>query len=214
VKRSRTLLALAVGALATTLTGCIGLHGPNDLKRSVASSGDVSLKQDFGISTNGITLRMARGLASPWVDEPLPRLAGIRRAQVGTYRIEPKSGPLPAAILADLEVRGWTPAIRITNPVGADETLVLIKEDRKGRLRGVAVAARDGEELTLARVRGDLDTFLANVLADDAFGIDIPYIGGATDEVRSAARDAREAREQAGVRIVPAADDEAADPGA
>jgi hypothetical protein len=214
VKRSRTLLALAVGALATTLTGCIGLHGPNDLKRSVASSGDVSLKQDFGISTNGMTLRMARGLASPWVDEPLPRLAGIRRAQVGTYRIEPKSGPLPAAILTDLEVRGWTPAIRITNPVGADETLVLIKEDRKGRLRGVAVAARDGEELTLARVRGDLDTFLANVLADDAFGIDIPYIGGATDEVRNAARDAREAREQAGVRIVPAADEEAADPDA
>ncbi|MFG0274422.1 MAG: hypothetical protein ACF8QF_05145 [Phycisphaerales bacterium] len=216
MNRTSTLLAFVIGAaaVATTLSGCIGFHGPNDLKRSVARAGDVRLKQDFGISTNGMTLRMARGLASPWVDEPLPRLAGIKRAQVGTYRIEAADGPLPASILADLEVSGWEAAVRVTNPAGADETLVLVKEDRKGRLRGVAVAARDGEELTLARVRGNLEKFLANVLADDAFGIDIPYIGTAKDEVRNAARDAREAQENAGVRLVPAAADEPVNPGA
>jgi hypothetical protein len=206
-------LTVAAGALGAcvALSGCFGFHGPNDLKRSIAGSNNVKLKQDVGFSTNGMTLRMARGLASPWVDEPLPRLKGIRRAQFGTYRIEPRSGHTPETMLADLKVKGWTPAVRITNPKGADETLVLVKEDRKGRLRGVVVAARDNDEITLARVRGDLDTFLANVLADDSFGIEIPYIGEAKEEVVEAAGEVREAQEEVGVRVVPAGEAEPED---
>lgn len=204
----RIILAGAAVAACAFLSGCIGFHGPNDLRRSVASANNVRLKQDVGFSTNGMTLRMAKGLASPWVDQPLPRLKGIRRAQFGTYKIEPRSGFTPETMLADLEVKGWTPAVRITNPKGADETLVLVKEDRKGRLRGVVVAARDNDELTLARVRGDLETFLANVIADDAFGIEIPYIGEAKDEVVEAAGEVREAQEEVGVRLVPAGEND------
>jgi len=205
----RLTIAGAVAGACAALSGCIGFHGPNDLRRSVASANNVRLKQDVGFSTNGMTLRMARGLASPWVDEPLPKLKGIRRAQFGSYKIEPRSGFTPESMLRDFQLKGWTPAVRITNPKGADETLVLVKEDRKGRLRGVVVAARDNDELTLARVRGDLDTFLANVLADDSFGVDIPYIGEAKEEIVDAAGEVREAQEEVGVRIVPAAEDDA-----
>ena len=209
----RLTIAGALVAACATLTGCFGFHGPNDLRRSVASANNVRLKQDMGFSTNGMTLRMAKGLASPWVDQPLPRLKGIRRAQFGTYKIEPRSGFTPESMLRDFEVKGWTPAVRVTNPKGADETLVLVKEDRKGRLRGVVVASRDNDELTLARVKGDLETFLANVLTDESFGIDIPYIGDAKEEIVDAAGEVREAQEEAGVRIVPAVegDDEDAE---
>jgi len=209
----RLTIAGAVACACAALSGCIGFHGPNDLRRSVASANNVRLKQNVGFSTNGMTLRMAKGLASPWVDQPLPKLKGIRRAQFGTYKIEPRSGFTPESMLRDFQLKGWTPAVRVTNPKGADETLVLVKEDRKGRLRGVVVAARDNDEITLARVRGDLDTFLANVLADDSFGIDIPYLGVAPRDHNEAAADiarreirraeaiAERARRMAGVKV-------------
>lgn len=169
--RRRTSLFVSAIAMSSTLllSGCIGFHGPNDLRRSIARDNDVRLQQEFGISTNGLTLKLARGIASPFVGKELPRVAGISRVQYGQYTVVPRSSDeIPDRMLRDMKLDGWDRVIRISEASGGDEVCVYTK-DNGTILKGIVVAVRDGDELMLVRVKGDIEKFLATAMDSDWF---------------------------------------------
>jgi len=175
VRRSEFPTVPLLGALALAallLPGCVGFNGPNDIKRSIARQSDAEITQEFGIRTNGLTLRLARGLARPWVDEKLPRVGGIRNVQYGSYQIE-RIGSAPAGLrLRELEIKGYEPVVTISAPLRGEELRVFARE-RNDRLSGLVMAHREGDGLQLARVCGNLEKFLANFLEDEPFGVDL-----------------------------------------
>lgn len=177
MNRLRTpLIVVGLATCAIVLSGCIGFHGPNDVRRKVARQNDVKLKQEFGISTNGMTLRMARGIASPFVDEKLPRLKGIRRVQYGEYEIIPLRGGSSEITVRDLELKGWERVVRVSDPKSGEEICVYA-EERKGRLCGIVAIIRERDELKIARVKGNLEKFLANVMDHEWFDdINVPIM--------------------------------------
>ncbi len=171
-RRSITGALVGLALAAMLLPGCIGLRGPNDIKRKIARQSDTTIKQEFGIRTNGLTLKLARGIAQPFVDEKLPRMKGIKNVQFGSYNIEPYGSAPTDLRLRDLEIKGYDPVVTISAPKRGEEIRVFAKE-RNERLRGIIVANREGNELMLARVRGNLEKFLVNLMEDGIMGNDI-----------------------------------------
>jgi len=172
---SGALLKIGIGALigagAMTLSGCFALHGPIDVKNNIARTNGVRIKQEFGLSARGSTLRLARGIATQFTDEKIPRMAGIRRVQFGEYKIV-GGDENPAMLLNDLEISGWEPVVRIIEPGSAEETRVFVRE-WNGTLRGILFVQRSGDELMLARVKGNLDNALANIMEDMGDKVDM-----------------------------------------
>lgn len=176
-----------IGAGAMALSGCFALHGPIDVKNNIARTNDVTIKQEFGLSARGSTLRLARGIATQFTDEKIPRMAGIRRVQFGEYKIV-GGDENPNMLLQDLEINGWEPVVRIIEPGAAEETRVFARE-WNGKLRGILFVQRSGDELMLARVKGNLDTALANIMEDmgDKMDMDgLPIFAGRKQDAEDA----------------------------
>jgi hypothetical protein len=120
--------------------------------------------------------RLSMALAKPIVrwaldedDEARAIVANIKRVDVGVYRVV----SLPDSSALDLDQRfeqrlaakGWTMVVRQKDET--DRTWVFTREDDKGRIRSLFVAALDEAELTLVSLDGRLDRVIAEALADE-----------------------------------------------
>ena len=150
--RTRRLALLGVACAAVlTCAGCIGFSGPASLARQVRAVDGVEMNRVVGFDVGGTFANLALAVASE--ESGIDLSAGrIDRVEVGVYELTARPGR-GAWLFDDIEDEGWTPCVRIRSR--SEEVKVLLRTDGE-KFSGVAVLVRDGTDLVIARVRGDL----------------------------------------------------------
>jgi hypothetical protein len=134
---------------------------------------ELSLDREFGLTLGRVSLAMVRTALrrsdDADSDEALEILQGVRRAEVGIYRV---TAPYPtdsAPRLASLAKRftrdGWYNIVRSQGD--GDHTWVYSKTDPNGDLRGLLVVDLADDELVVVRLDGQLQAALESAAADD-----------------------------------------------
>ncbi len=134
--------------------GCVGWLGPVDLQWSVSQSSGMVLSKEIGVNVGGLTLRLAAGFVGP--DLPIP-ISDISSVDVGVYTIRSAKRSI-----RDLALPRWDRFLRVREEDG--DVLAYLK--RRGRsLCGLIVIAREGDELVITRVRGNVDALIQKCLS-------------------------------------------------
>ena len=133
---------------------------------------DTRFEREFHIRLGRFSLGLTKSIAR-WAldddDEARVILTNLKRVEVGVYRVVSLPDPEELKRSYDfeklLERKGWISTVRVAD--GGEQTWVFHREDDRGQITGLFVAALDGEELTLVSLEGQLDRVMAAALADD-----------------------------------------------
>ena len=160
-KRGLCLLAL-IPALAAT--ACVRFHGPRDLSRELSESAGVRLEREMGITVTRSGIWLARwGLKFADDDDVPVSLKGVKRVQVGVYNVDglarDSEGRSPLSIEGLLE--GWQRWVRIQDD---QEEVVVLVDERGGRMRGMVVVVAEQDEWVVIRLKGNLDRVIEEAM--------------------------------------------------
>jgi hypothetical protein len=158
----RTLLLVAL-VLAPGLTGCITSRGPEAIRRDLARDAGVRLDREFGLTVKRSAMWIARtALRHSEDEEDLAMLDGIRRVEIGIYRVEGlRPGVDVRRALEPAKFTGFTPLVRVHDDDG--DALVLAEQTERG-IRTLVVAVADDEEWVIVRIRGRIDALLEDAM--------------------------------------------------
>ncbi len=135
--------ALAVVAVALISTGCwFGTGSTSDIRYEVTDQTGVDLEPEFGIKLGRITTAMAKPFARKASGESMP-LKGIAKIEVGVYNVVDSHDPVESG-MADLDLPGWEPIVRIRE---GDERIQVLCQIEGERIRAMLVLVLDGDEL-------------------------------------------------------------------
>lgn len=120
--------------------------------------------------------RFALGVIKPFArmaldegEEEMDWLRAVKRVEVGTYRVVslPETMTLepPPDLQRKLEKSGWSTLVRTKED--GETTLVLLREDQEGEIRGLFVLQLDDKEMTMVSLEGRLSRVMAEALADE-----------------------------------------------
>jgi hypothetical protein len=174
--RSRQGLGLALILALTLAAGCATSGQVRSVSQAVrAELPGIELDREVHLRLGPISFSLVRGLASlagDELDEDDARiLAAIRRVEIDVYEVRSSAPPEPSALprLARLEERlrdqGWEPVMTVRDD--GELGMVMTREDRRGRIRGMFLISYDSDELAVIRLEGHLDDLLAAAIADD-----------------------------------------------
>ncbi len=161
------LVVLVLLALLALTTGC-GLVVSNgdfsDEVRALRRNG-VELAAEESLHVGPVLMALGRQFASA-EDDPDAELAAaamkaISSVDVGVFRVTHAPANI-GLLLPSFAGDGWEPIVRMRSKT--ENAQVLVRE-KGGKLRGLMVAALDGEELTLVRLHGDLEPLLEIAVA-------------------------------------------------
>ena len=162
---ARSVLLAPVLLLATLAAGCFGFVGLAHLSaehRLAERAAGVPLHAQLSLHAGPAALSFARNHADD--DEAREFLRGMDGADILVLNTD--DGPADAyrKAAAALAARpGWSTIARVHD--GGDDAAVLVRLDGE-RVRELRLVARDGEDLVLAHVEGDLDRAIAAAAAD------------------------------------------------
>jgi len=188
----RILGAVALSALcavALLATGCIRFHGPRDLRRELSESAGVRLEREMGVTVTRSGVWLARWGMKFADDEDIPvSLKGVKRVQVGIYTVEglARGHESRSPLAMDALLDGWQPLVRIQED--GDEVVVLLDE-KKGRIRGMVVVVAERDEWVLVRLKGDLDRVIEEAMRMAFDEADRPDLYARSREDRGLDRD-------------------------
>jgi hypothetical protein len=147
------LSAVAAIVLVFLATGCIGITGPRTLAQAVERENGVRLNPVVAFDVGGMLVGTAMTVASTQSGIDLQR-GRIDWVEVGVYEIDPGETDVRSVRLLDrVEIDGWTACTKVRD--GNEEVKVLVRVEEP-QLTGLAVLVRDGSEMVIVRVRGDL----------------------------------------------------------
>lgn len=134
---------------------------------------DARFEKEFHIRLGRVALGLLKPLAKMALDEgeqeEMAWLRAIRRVEVGTYRVVSLPDHLdlepPPSLRRKLEKNGWSTLARVQEP--GEMTMVLLREDRDGEIRGLFVLELDEAELTLVSLEGKLSRVMAEAMAHE-----------------------------------------------
>ncbi len=175
----RTWVAVLLVLSSTFAAGC-WFRGPGrDLRREVAQLSDLRLDREFGLRMGRPTLFFVRqGVRIAGMADEIP-LRGVRRVEVGVYRVlgarpgaRRSNGATPAALgaaargddaneLCRMRFAEWEPVVRVCD---GDEHVLLFARIEDDSIQGLLVVVQDDEEVVLVRARGKLDRLLERVV--------------------------------------------------
>ncbi len=171
----RRCLAAVVLVLACIAGGCASSAGSLLYTSSLVESqlGPSRLEPDEYLRLGPVRMSLLRGLVRVLGDEVDPEaraiLSDTKRLEVASYQIEPGLDGSVAIDLGDLErelsVRGWSRMVMERDD--GELTLVMVREDGRGRMRGMYVVSIDHGELEMVRIEGTLDRAIAMAMAED-----------------------------------------------
>lgn len=115
--------------------------------------------QSFHIGS--LLLSIARSAAGTEDAESDAVLSAVSSIDVGTFHLTGERQDL-GLVVPCFAGHGWEPIVTLRSRT--DHAQILVRESR-GRLRGMMLAALDGDELTLVRLRGDLEPLLDAAVA-------------------------------------------------
>lgn len=160
----RVVIAASLGA-ALALAGCVWPAGPEDVRRELARAAGVRLDREVGITVGPLGMAIARWAVRHAEDEGEEELtlAGVRRVEVGVYRVAGPCCGLDARERLSPPAGGaWSTIVRVHEP---DEDVLVLGEEREGELRRLLVVIAEAEEWTLVRLSGRLDAVLDEAVA-------------------------------------------------
>ena len=133
---------------------------------------EARFEKDFHIRLGRVSLGLLKPLVRMGLDEDEEEMAWIRaikRLEVGTYRVvslpDTASVAPPPDLVRKLERKGWSTLVKVLEQ-GA-MTMVLLREDAHGEIRGLFVLELDQDEMTLVSLEGRLSRVMAETLADE-----------------------------------------------
>lgn len=167
-RRSTAALAVLAALLPLVTAGCAFRRGPEDVRSEVDRQLGCDLAREAGLHLGPLSTRLALSLAGS-AEGDLGPLRGVSRFEVGVYAVPAERRGSSRGHLDPSRFAGWEPIVRIRDQDG--EALVLARLER-GRVRGLLLIARDEDEVVIARLRGDLQRLLEEMVrdADDGAG--------------------------------------------
>jgi hypothetical protein len=146
----RVMAWTAVGLALTACMACVGLHGPEDLRRDLVQATGVELDRETGISVGPVGVMVARWFTS---EDEVP-LKGVRRVQVGIYTVTDRGNDDYGDGLVDLpDLPGWESVVRVHED---DESVFVMLHQDKKTIRGMLVLVMERDEWVLVRIKGKL----------------------------------------------------------
>jgi hypothetical protein len=173
------LRVLAVTAAIGTLMSC-GITGNFRHDAGYAdfdSPGLLDTDREIGLSLGPLPLSIARLFVG---DDPDlgPLMKDLRAARVYVYEVDGNTERVAQRIAttqSELMTDGWLPIVTIRED--GERVAVLAHDDRRGKLRGLAVIVQDDEDVVLVNLIGDIHLESFNVymagLEVDAPQVDI-----------------------------------------
>lgn len=138
---------LIVVSILVTCSGCIGFHGPEDLRRDLVQVTGVELDREMGVSVGRFGVALARWFTP---EEEIP-LKGVRRVQVGVYEV---TEPAARRLSEPPSLPDWHAVVEIHD---SDEDVFVLMLQREDEIRGLLVVVAEEDEWVLVRVRGKLE---------------------------------------------------------
>ena len=149
---SIALLYLGAGA------ACIGFQGPEDLRRDIVQATGVELHRESGVSVGRMGVALVRWFTP---EDEIP-LKGVRRVQVGVYRVTDASDADPAAELLGMPaLSDWEPVVHLRE---RDENVLVMLREENESIRGVLVVVMEDDEWVLVRIRGKLQRIVEEAM--------------------------------------------------
>ena len=186
--RSRRAVGLLLVIPALVSTGCVRLHGPEDIRRELSRSAGVKLHRETGITVTRSGVWLARKILK-WThaDEEMPiSLKGLRRVQVGVYKVEGLRRGVEAPMRIDFREHfdeTWTPIVRVHDD---DETVLVLTQagKRPGQLRAMLVVVAEEDEWVLVRLLGKLENIVEEAMQLAFDEVERPELYAKTREER------------------------------
>ena len=133
---------------------------------------EARFEEEFHIRLGRVSLGLLKPFARMALDEGEEEMAwlkAVKRLEVGTYRVVslPDTATLepPPDLMRKLEKNGWSTLVKVKEH--GEVTMVLLREDREGEIRGLFVLELDDTELTMVSLEGRLSRVMAEALADE-----------------------------------------------
>jgi len=144
-------------------TSCVRFRGPEDLRKDLSSTAGVELKKEMGVTVTRSGMWIARK-AIKWSDDDddIPSLKGVRRVEVGIYRVEGlREGRDERVALGLEDLPGWSPIVRIHED--GEDVFVLVDEDGE-RIKRMLIVVADQDEWVIVRIKGNLNRILEDAM--------------------------------------------------
>lgn len=145
---------LVIGACLASGLACITFRGPEDLRRDLARANGARLDRQTGVTIG----RFGMMLAHWFTAEDDVSLEGVRKVQVGVYRVLEPAGESPGRLP---ELPGWRSAVRVHED--GEDVHVLLRQDGE-QVHGLLVVVMDRDEWVLVRVRGRLQRIVEEAM--------------------------------------------------
>jgi hypothetical protein len=143
-------------------------HGPEDLRRDLARASGVDLEREAGISLGRLSLAVARMVTD---EEEVP-LHGLRKIEVGVYKVSEADGQSSRGRPLMLpEPPGWEIVVRLREP--GEDVFVMVERREEG-VRRLLVVVVEEDEWVLVRLRGQIDGMLERAMRAAFDGADRP----------------------------------------
>jgi hypothetical protein len=144
------LLVILIAAPACSL------RGPEGIRRDISRSTGYTYDREFGMTLGRVGLAVAR-MALEEDDEELKILRGLTRIQVGVYQVESRPRNPGDLELGRISMASWEPMMSVKED---DEDVLILLKRKKGLVREMLVVVSESEELTIVRMKGQLDQML------------------------------------------------------
>ncbi|MEW5702353.1 MAG: DUF4252 domain-containing protein [Candidatus Zixiibacteriota bacterium] len=172
---NRKATLIVVAALPLLLSGCMRARQLEGIGQQIVwSCPEADFHRDVSLSLGPMSigvLSWAAGLADDDEDvrEARQYLRCIRSLQVVVYDIDGKIGDVrdlfPRRLQETLQDDDWELLVKSNEPDG--QTWIHYREDNKGVVREMNIAALDRDEFVLVRISGNLNRLFEQALEDE-----------------------------------------------
>lgn len=153
----RLLLCAAMLVLAVS---CVRPWGPGGMKRELSRDAGVQLDREFGLTVTRSGIWLARKVMQFSDDDDIPDLRGLRRVQIGVYRVVAERDEMRALSMNTFGP-DWAPLVRV---VDGDETVQMLARERGGELRAMLVVVAERDEWVIVKLSGRLDRIVESAM--------------------------------------------------
>ncbi|HET9298962.1 MAG TPA: DUF4252 domain-containing protein [Candidatus Polarisedimenticolaceae bacterium] len=150
--------ALAVALLAFTGCGLAFYRGPAGMEGAIERQLDCELNRDFGLKLGFLMAPLASSIVRKTADtgdEEFLKGLHIRKVGVAVFHVENQGNDVRRLDPGKLGLSGWDTLARVKQD--GEQLLVMSKPEKSGSIRNVVLVTYNGDEVTIVRIKGDLD---------------------------------------------------------
>jgi hypothetical protein len=165
---SASRMALASALLLATV-GCVTYRGPRGIETAIEEQMGVDLEREFGLKLGLCATKLTGTFLAHESDEDALAIENLTGVGVAVFKVPPGASKAPRLDPARLGLGRFETVLNIRD---GDGQVLLLTKSKKQTIHEVVFVAADGEEVVVARLRGDLDRLVGQVMhAADEDGV-------------------------------------------